>query len=835
MSPLSELGLERFEYSRVGADWAVLRVLARLEAQLGAPADAELVVSGGTERDPSRYPARACALERRLLGRGGRGTGGAGSELLWRASFAVPLEVVEWRHARFELTAPGGLALVLPSPGARLMTRRQLALAPIRRRDLQPRIAAGQVRQRFVAIATAVVVTTTSSPAVALAAGGGGSGSAGSSRQLPHPAGVSQAATGTTSTTSNPGTTSPSQSTTPPSQSTTSTATSTTPAVQSTTAAPQPTTPAPQPTTPAPQPTTPAPQPTTPAPQPTTPAPQPATPAAQATTPAVTAPAAAQGSKPTAATGSDGSAANTSKPSGRHAPARARTRAITPADLVHRSAGHTGLTHPAVTHFFSAAAHHARHRVTKPATPLPACTSKTDSAALTLAASFKPGTADPTGHAAPGTQTRCTPAPAPKAVDKREPAGKQHRRQGATFTPGGAAPGHGGSRRTFPAGAHKPGDRHPRSAGKNLTGGAPVQPLGGLTKRPGVKLGSGTSTGSVPTLSASPPGFLAPAAWTGTVSADPALTGAVTDLSGLLSNGDRPPSFLIPIYMQAGRRYGVPWEVLAAINAIESDYGRDLSTSSAGALGWMQFEPSTWREWGVAVDGHSVPNPYDPRDAIFSAARYLAAAGAGQDISKAVYAYNHAGWYVDEVLSRAQAIAGHAQFERQTVKHGSFSVYFATGFAKHPTARYSGGVMSHYDRLIGAANMVSAANFPYLYGGGHEQPALFQPFDCSGSVSYVVQQAGYKVPTTVSGEIPIWNFPSGPGRVTIFYNPTHTFMRIGNRYFGTSGFARPGGGAGWFDVNKLPAGYLAGFREVHIPRLGVNSFAPAPQHGNPNS
>ena len=81
------------------------------------------------------------------------------------------------------------------------------------------------------------------------------------------------------------------------------------------------------------------------------------------------------------------------------------------------------------------------------------------------------------------------------------------------------------------------------------------------------------------------------------------------------------------------------------------------------------------------------------------------------------------------------------------------------------------------------------------------------------------QQAGYKVPTTVSGDIPIWKFPAGPGRVTIFYNPVHTYMRIGNRYFGTSGFARPGGGAGWFDVNKLPASYLAQFREVHVPGL----------------
>jgi Transglycosylase SLT domain/NlpC/P60 family len=294
----------------------------------------------------------------------------------------------------------------------------------------------------------------------------------------------------------------------------------------------------------------------------------------------------------------------------------------------------------------------------------------------------------------------------------------------------------------------------------------------------------------------------------------------------LLANGDAPPGFLIPIYMEAGRRYGVPWEVLAAINAVESDYGRNLNTSSAGAIGWMQFEPSTWHEWGLAVDGHSVANPYDPRDAIFSAARYLAAAGAAKDIWGAIYAYNHASWYVDMVMTRAHAIAANIRPERQTVHRGVVSVYFSTYERQHPTLRFRGGILSHYARLVASANMVSAANFPYVWGGGHEQPARFAPFDCSGSVSYVIQQAGYKVPTTVSGDISSWGFPSGPGRVTIFYNPTHTFMRIGNRYFGTSGFARPGGGAGWFSTNRLPASYLAQFSEVHVPVLGANSFSP---------
>jgi hypothetical protein len=319
------------------------------------------------------------------------------------------------------------------------------------------------------------------------------------------------------------------------------------------------------------------------------------------------------------------------------------------------------------------------------------------------------------------------------------------------------------------------------------------------------------------------------------VTNDPALVQALGNLSAVLANGDHPPRFLIPIYMEAGRRYHVPWEVLAAINSVESDYGRNLNTSTAGAIGWMQFEPSTWQRYGLAADGHSVPNPYDPRDAIFSAARYLAAAGASGDLWGAIYAYNHASWYVDMVMSRARSIAGAIRPQRQTrTKRGVISVFFSAlkpqaRRERHRVLRYKGGLLTHYVRLVASANMVSAANFPYVWGGGHEQPARFGAFDCSGSVSYVLQQAGYKVPTSVSGNIGSWKFPSGPGRVTIFYNPTHTFMRIGSRYFGTSGFARPGGGAGWFSTAQLPAGYLDQFNEVHVPRLGTNSFA-APRH-----
>ena len=224
-----------------------------------------------------------------------------------------------------------------------------------------------------------------------------------------------------------------------------------------------------------------------------------------------------------------------------------------------------------------------------------------------------------------------------------------------------------------------------------------------------------------------------------------------------------PPRFLIPIYMEAGRRFHVPWQVLAAINAVESDYGRNLNTSSAGAIGWMQFMPAHLEAVRHGRRRPQRANPYDPRDAIFSAARYLAAAGAATDVPRAIFAYNHANWYVNMVLTRARAIAAGVNPHTQTSKHGVVSAYFASWNGQW-SVRYKGGVLSHYDRLIAAANMVSAANFPYVYAGGHEQPARFEPFDCSGSVSYVMQQAGYNVPTTASGGIPSWKFPSVPAR-----------------------------------------------------------------------
>jgi hypothetical protein len=145
-----------------------------------------------------------------------------------------------------------------------------------------------------------------------------------------------------------------------------------------------------------------------------------------------------------------------------------------------------------------------------------------------------------------------------------------------------------------------------------------------------------------------PPGFKFPAV--------PPVSPLQTTALNLLLGAFPVPPFLLPIYHAAATDYGVPWQILAAINEIESDYGRNLSTSPAGAVGWMQFLPSTWARFGVDADGDGVANPYDPVDAIFSAARYLRAAGADRDLPRAVFAYNHATWYVNSVELRASLL-----------------------------------------------------------------------------------------------------------------------------------------------------------------------------------
>ncbi len=110
------------------------------------------------------------------------------------------------------------------------------------------------------------------------------------------------------------------------------------------------------------------------------------------------------------------------------------------------------------------------------------------------------------------------------------------------------------------------------------------------------------------------------------------------------------------LYKEAAKQYGFgeDWYVLAAVGKVESNHGENMGSSSAGAMGPMQFLPSTWETAGVDGNGDGVANIMDPRDAIPAAARYLETGGAPRDWYRALFTYNHADWYVVKVLGVAE-------------------------------------------------------------------------------------------------------------------------------------------------------------------------------------
>lgn len=130
--------------------------------------------------------------------------------------------------------------------------------------------------------------------------------------------------------------------------------------------------------------------------------------------------------------------------------------------------------------------------------------------------------------------------------------------------------------------------------------------------------------------------------------------------SGSTPPTGKPRSYL-DLYKQAAATCrGLSWTVLAAIGQVESDHGRNAGRSSAGALGPMQFMPSTWRLYGVDGDHDGRADIMNPFDAVPAAARYLCANGAGRGgkaLYNAIFAYNHADWYVRNVLTLAGAYA----------------------------------------------------------------------------------------------------------------------------------------------------------------------------------
>lgn len=296
-----------------------------------------------------------------------------------------------------------------------------------------------------------------------------------------------------------------------------------------------------------------------------------------------------------------------------------------------------------------------------------------------------------------------------------------------------------------------------------------------------------------------------------------------------------PPKYL-RLYIAAARRYRLDWSILAGIGTVECDNGLDPAPSctqegavnSAGAGGPMQFLGSTWARYGVDGDADGRIDRWDPADAIFSAANYLRASGAPQDYRAAIFAYNHASWYVEEVErwaaryragggeagAGAGGSAGGGTAAEGTAAEGGLppapSGQWSPGATDTPVLYTPGneakllrgdghvalipaGVPAQVQAMIIAGNELQ--DLPYG-PEGHPNPLGARSEDCSSTVNYVLYRAGVRPLGEIVKDNPLaqdyvhWGAP-GPGRwVTIYATdlPTpHVFMTIAGLRLDTVG------------------------------------------------
>ncbi len=304
------------------------------------------------------------------------------------------------------------------------------------------------------------------------------------------------------------------------------------------------------------------------------------------------------------------------------------------------------------------ASQQASGQVSPPAAPSAASSSSltttTTSASTTTSTSSSTSTTSgaPVGPPAPATSstestTIATAGASPATPAAPSPVSPVSPGPGATS--GATGPTASGSAAT------RPDDGSLFSSGPILAGGASAPGSAiesGGTQAPAATLGGAIGAAASGVAASAVAAALPPAPFTGVL----VFTDPFASVADAVLGYFRIPLFLLPIYQAAGDEYGVPWQVLAAINEIETDYGHDLNVSSAGALGWMQFLPTTWMLYGVDATASGAADPYNPADAIFAAARLLRDAGARTNLTAAVFAYNHSSAYVASVLLRARLI-----------------------------------------------------------------------------------------------------------------------------------------------------------------------------------
>jgi hypothetical protein len=288
-----------------------------------------------------------------------------------------------------------------------------------------------------------------------------------------------------------------------------------------------------------------------------------------------------------------------------------------------------------------------------------------------------------------------------------------------------------------------------------------------------------------------------------------------------LARVEIPPLYL-RLYIAAARRYELDWAVLAGIGRVECDHGRDPSPSctqegvenSAGAGGPMQFLASTWATYGVDADGEHRADRWNPADAIYAAANYLRASGAPADYRKAIYSYDHAWWYVDEVEAWAARYRGAPSPAQVSLPQAGLSggraispsasstpvLYVPGDQAKllrgdGHVALIPEGAPAAVQAMIVAGNELQ--DLPYG-PKGHPDPLGASSEDCSSTVNYVLYRAGTRSLAEIVRQNPLaqdyvhWGVP-GPGRWVSIYAtdaPTpHVFMVLAGLRLDTVGGA----------------------------------------------
>jgi cell wall-associated NlpC family hydrolase len=245
------------------------------------------------------------------------------------------------------------------------------------------------------------------------------------------------------------------------------------------------------------------------------------------------------------------------------------------------------------------------------------------------------------------------------------------------------------------------------------------------------------------------------------------LTGRGGDRSipSTLALADIPPDYLVLYQAAAATCPGLDWTILAAIGSIESDNGRSTlpgvhsGQNEKGAMGPMQFLAPTFAAVTARhpppPGGAAPPSPYDPHDAVFTAAAYLCDSGAraARDLPGALFSYNHSDDYVAAVLTRAAR-------------------YRAVSAAAGPAGATAARVVAFARAQLGQ---------PYLWGG--DGPAE-GGFDCSGLTRAAYAAAGIAIPRTADAQyragppVPPGQ-PLEPGDLIFYGNPASRIHHVG--------------------------------------------------------